>query len=93
MENQSKEIWVFNGAKSSFPSGVFTNIEKAEEWIRKYRLTGVLTFYPVDCGVYDWAIDNHFFEAKTENEGSSAFIQRFTSASQQHFHYELGEKE
>ncbi|HEU0053036.1 MAG TPA: hypothetical protein VFQ39_07655, partial [Longimicrobium sp.] len=48
-------VWVFNGEAGSFPSGVFTSREAAEAWIAKYALTGVLTAYPLDVGVYDWA--------------------------------------
>jgi hypothetical protein len=38
-----KTVWVFNGARSSFPSGVFETREEADTWIRKWRLTGTLT--------------------------------------------------
>ena len=86
------EIWVFNGANGQFPSGVFSSQEQAEVWIAKYRLTGVLTQYPIDVGVYDWAIQSGFFKPKEEREKTSQFIQRFSSASQEHFHYEDGQK-
>jgi len=50
-----QHIWVFNGSRQ-FPGGLFTTIERAETWIRKHRLTGVLTAYPVDEGCFDWAV-------------------------------------
>ena len=49
-------VWVFNGAQSTFPSGVFTSRELAEEWIRTHALTGTLTNYPLDTGMYEHAI-------------------------------------
>ena len=83
-------IWVFNGAASHFPSGVFSSKEVAEEWITKHSLTGVLTKYPVDIGVYEWAIQNGFLKPAEEREKTASFIQRFSSASQEHYHYEDG---
>lgn len=49
-------IWFFHGEGGRFSSGVFTSIEKAEIWIDQHKLSGVLTAYPIDEGVYDWAI-------------------------------------
>jgi hypothetical protein len=85
-----ENIWIFNGANSRFASGVFEDIDKAEEWISKNKLTGVLTSYPVNKGVYDWATENGFFSPKKEEHTSPEFIGKFSSASQDHFHYEEG---
>jgi hypothetical protein len=85
------EIWIFNGSNSRFSSGVFTKKESAESWIKKNKLTGVLTLYPVDTGVYDWAIENGFFVPKKDSEKMPEFIQKFSSASQEHYHFEDGE--
>ncbi|OQP63263.1 hypothetical protein A3860_25580 [Niastella vici] len=87
------EIWVFNGAKSHFPSGVFSKKEIADAWIAKHKLTGVLTKYPVDEGVYDWSLANGTFKIKKEEQTKPEFIQRFSSASQEHYHYEDGIEE
>lgn len=62
-----KYTWLFNGANSCFSSGVFEDIEEAEKWIDKYGLTGVLTRYPVNISVYDWALENRFFSPKKKN--------------------------
>lgn len=83
-------VWVFSGEGSRFSSGVFTDEAKAIEWIEKHKLSGVLTRYPVNVGVYEWAISHNLFEPKREHESSSEFIQRFTSASQEHYHFEEG---
>lgn len=90
MIKKIEQIWVFNGPNSRFPSGVFLDKEIAEKWINKYNLSGILTAYPADIGVYDWAIQNHFLVITNEREHSSEFIQKFTSASQDHYHYEDG---
>jgi len=84
-------VWVFHGASGRFASSVFTSKLKAEEWIKKHNLTGILTEYPLDEGVYDWAIENDFFTVKKDSQRESSFIQAFTTASQEHFHYENGE--
>lgn len=47
------EVWVFNGERSPFPSGVFSTHERAEAWVAQHRLSGCLTRYPVDTGVYE----------------------------------------
>ncbi|MGN7721768.1 DUF7710 domain-containing protein [Chitinophaga sp. 22620] len=86
-------VWVFNGENSRFSSGIFKNIEKAEEWIFTNKLSGILTKYPLDIGVYDWAIQNGFFSVKKEDQKQPAFIGKFSSGSQEHFHYENGIRE
>jgi hypothetical protein len=87
----TKQIWVFNGAGGRFPSGVFSSRESAASWIRQRGLTGVLTAYPLNEGAYEWAVANRFFTPKSDEHTSSEFIQRFTSASQEHFHFENGD--
>lgn len=83
-------IWVFNGNNSRFASGVFSSREKAETWIQEKQLSGILTAYPLDLGVYDWALDNGFFKPKREDQRSAEFIGRFSCANQPHVHYEEG---
>jgi hypothetical protein len=83
-------VWVFVGAGASFPSAVFADFEGADTWICKHRLTGVLTEYPLNTGIYEWAIERGAFTPKKDEHTQPAFIARFTSASQEHFHYENG---
>lgn len=94
-ENQRTEqtvfyIWVFNWDKHRFPSGVFTDQQLAEEWIEKNQLTGTLTAYPVNQGVYDWALEKGYFTPKRDDQKTASFIGNFSSASQPHEHYENG---
>jgi hypothetical protein len=86
----ANEVWVFNGDNARFPSGVFASRQSAEAWISRHRLTGVLTKYPVDMGVYDWAVQNAFFTPKRPDQHSPNFIGGFTSASLDHVHFEDG---
>ena len=41
-------------------------------------------------GVYNWAIKENFFTIRNEYQKESKFIQRFTCASMEHFHFEDG---
>ena len=87
-DTENRSVWVFNGARASFPGGVFTSRETAEKWILKNNLVGTLTRYPLDSSAYDYAIANGWFEPKEPRHSEPEFIQRFTSASQEHYHYE-----
>jgi hypothetical protein len=82
-------VWVFNGG-GAFPSGVFTDLEIAEAWISANRLTGILTAYPLDIGVYDWAVGGGYFTPKRDDQKSPEFIGRFSSGALEHYHYEDG---
>jgi hypothetical protein len=84
-------VWVFNGDKARFPSGVFTNQQLAEEWIEQNQLTGTLTAYPVNLGIYGWALEKGYFTPKRDDQKTASFIGNFSSASQPHEHYENGE--
>jgi hypothetical protein len=88
---KSTTVWVFNGERSDFPAGIFSSKEKAEAWIQENQLTGLLTEYPIDEGIYDWSIKHEFFHPKREEQKTPVFKGRFTSARQQHFHYKNGE--
>ncbi len=85
-----ESVWVFNGASEPFPSAVFSTRERAESWNCQNKLEGTLTKYPVDVSVYDFAIQSGWFTPKRDYQHSSKFIQRFTSASLEHHHYEDG---
>lgn len=88
----NKAIYVFNGVKKGFPSAVFDNLQKAEEWINLNKLDGILTLYPINVGIYDWAVQSAYFIPKKDEQKSADFIANFSSASQEHYHYEAGIK-
>lgn len=85
---EGPSVWVFHGMGGRFTSGVFTTREKAEAWITKHVLTGILTRYPLDISAYDWALETGTFRVKKPEQTSAEFIQKFTSASQEHYHYD-----
>jgi hypothetical protein len=85
-------VWVFNGAKASFPSGIFSDLDRAERWIDEHQLTGTLTDYPLDTGFFEWAIAKGSFRPGKPHEASAEFVGRFTSASMEHHHYEDGRR-
>jgi len=88
-----KHVWIFHGDGGRFPGGVFTSCELAEQWIRARRLTGVLTAYPLDEGCLDWAIRAKLVTGGAlERVDDPAFAGSFSSAGQEHFHYEAGER-
>jgi hypothetical protein len=92
MSTHDKVVWVFNGAGARFPSGIFSSKERAARWIEEYKLSGMLTAYPIDEGVLDWAIRTGVFRPKGEKHTSSEFIQGFTTGGQDHVHYEQGKE-
>lgn len=81
-------VWVFNGRRATFPSGVFSSRESADAWIAKHSLKGTLTKYPLNVGAYEHAIEMEWFTPQKPYQEESEFIGRFTSASQEHHHYE-----
>jgi hypothetical protein len=88
-----KIVWVFNGAGGKFPGAVFSRKELAEQWIKLNKLTGTLTAYPLDICVYDWAVNNGYFSPKADEHRTPEFIGKFSSASQEHYHYEDGSRD
>jgi hypothetical protein len=86
-------VWLFNGEMGRFASAVFTELILAEDWIKTNKLTGVLTKYPINSGVYDWAVKEGMFNVKKEEHTTSLFIGKFTTAGQEHYHYENGERD
>jgi hypothetical protein len=80
-------IWIFNGDGARFPGGTFSTRARAEAWIAEHRLSGVLTAYPLDRGVFDWALAEGRFTPKEGRVYDPAFIGGFTTASQDHVHF------
>ena len=86
-----KHVWIFNGTGAQFPAGAFTSRGLAEEWIRTRRLSGVLTAYPLDEGVFDWARRQNLVTGRARERGNDpAFVGAFSTATQEHYHYKDG---
>ena len=90
-ENSQAGVCVFNGNHSSLPSGVSSSQDSAEAWIAKHRLTGLLTWYPLDEGAYEWSSRNGYFFPEEDHQKTPEFIGRFSGAKT-HFHYENGQR-
>lgn len=84
-------VWVFHGTSAQITSGVFADLESATAWIRKHKLSGMITRYPLGQGFYDWAVEQEYFKPKEDRHRSPAFIQSFTCASAEHYQIEDGE--
>lgn len=85
-------VWVFNGARASFPAGVFHSREEGEEAVRRNRLTGTITAYPVGWISFEWAKEHGFYSEPISGRlPTSETIQKYVSERQDHFHYENGE--
>ena len=85
------DVWVFNGERSTFPSGVFSSLGMAEDWIKLHALSGTVTLYRVDVGAYEWAVANGQFKPTKPHHETSEFIGRFTGGDV-HYHYDAGAK-
>jgi hypothetical protein len=83
-------VWVFCAPEAIFPAGVFTEQQLADAWIKKHSLTGTLTEYPLNIGLYEWAISKGYFKPKYPSHHKAKFIGRFSSAYLEHYHYENG---
>lgn len=88
-----KTVWVFHGANAKFASAVFSEFTHAERWLVANGFSGVLTEYPLDVSVYDFQVGQSLFTPTKDEHRSKDFVQRFTSASQPHFHYENGTRQ
>ncbi|WP_420492131.1 DUF7710 domain-containing protein [Pseudoalteromonas rubra] len=62
--------------------------------MKNNSLSGVFTPYPLEQGVFDWAIDNDMHNIKPEKimekSNQPDFIGGFTIASQAYYHYKHG---
>ncbi len=85
-------VWIFTGGRRSLPGGVFTERARAEEWIARHRLSGTLTAYPVDTGVWDWAVAQGRFRPQVAYHSTADFIANFSAASLEHHRYEDGRR-
>ena len=86
-----ERVFVFNGEGGQFPAGIFTELDAAKLWIKKYALSGILNVYPLNIGIYDWAIEHGFFQVKNVGQSKSSFVGKFTCAAIEHYHFENGE--
>jgi hypothetical protein len=90
MDTPERSVWVFLGEHAHWPSGIFTSREAAVQWIAGHRLTGMITEYPLDAGMYDWAVARGVFRPSKPEHVVPEFIGGFTTAVQEHGHFTDG---
>jgi hypothetical protein len=90
MGTPERSVWIFKGDSAHWPSGVFSSRGAAVQWITEHHLTGMITGYPVDVGVYDWAVARGSFCPSKPQHSSPEFIGGFTAAAQNHGHFTDG---
>ena len=83
-------FWVFVEEGARLPSGIFSSKELAFEWISEHRLSGLLTAYPKDEGVFEWAQRKGHWKPAKEGRTTAESIGNFTSAYLEHSHFEEG---
>lgn len=88
-DNYAESVWVFNG-ENAIPAAVLTTQELGEAWIAENKVTGMLTRYPLDESLYDWATRLGYFKPKREDQTTPDFRAQFTCATTDHHHYEDG---
>lgn len=85
------------GNNSRFPSGAFIEFNEAETWIKKNKLSGMLSALPVNEGIFDWAVANDAHSMKKETVlkklNDPDFIGMFTTSTIDHYHYENGNRD
>jgi hypothetical protein len=84
------DVWVFQATGARLPCGLFRTREGAEEWILLHRLSGLLSGYPLDIGLYEWALATGRFTPKSDESNSPRFVGTFNRAVD-HYHFEDGE--
>jgi hypothetical protein len=82
--------WVFHGANAQFTSALFTSRCKAEEWVEENEMSGMLTTYPLNISIYDWAVQAGIWQPSKSHHHNLEFKQRFTSAALEHVPSEDG---
>jgi hypothetical protein len=71
-------VYVFLGHKTAAPSAIFSDKQKAIEWIKSNNLSGTLTEMPLDLSAYDHAVQNGLFIPKKDHERTPNFIASFS---------------
>ena len=91
-KNRYDKVWVFMGDSAPHPCAIFSSKKDADKWITKNNVSGVLTQYPLNKSVYDWAREYGYFEPASDEQKSPRFIAKFSSAYAEHYHYEDGKQ-
>lgn len=88
--SNEKRVWVFQGEGAISPCALFTDLKLAENWITENSVSGLLTAYPLNQSLYGWVIEEGFWTPQKPYQKTPKFIQRFSSAYAEHYHYHNG---
>ena len=105
MEDENSEtaapkfVWVFRGDRApsrgggpcTRDGGVFRSVETATVWISRHRLTGRLTQYPLNIGVFDHAVENGWIVPSEDQRNSPEYVGTYCDHLQ-HMRFEDGRR-
>lgn len=84
-------VWIFSGDDARHPAGVFESKEDGLTWARAFRVSGLLTEYPVGGGCYDIAVSEGHFRPSKPHHGSPEHVSTFSPGWTDHIHLVRGE--
>ena len=84
-------MWLFHaeGNPATFPSGVWGDRTRAEEWITRMRASGTLSAYVVGESAYDSNVRLGLLKLSEARRSTQEFMRTFSTAVD-HRHFEHG---
>jgi hypothetical protein len=84
--DQINHVWVIVGEQGKCTSGVFSDLDSAEQWISLHSLTGLLSQYPLNEGAFDWAVKTERIKRSFAETATPGMIGSFCSYLN-YYHY------
>ncbi|WP_425556859.1 DUF7710 domain-containing protein [Dactylosporangium darangshiense] len=66
-------MWIFQGERARYASGLFESLDAGLVWAARHRLTGILAEYCFG-GTYDLAVDDGRFRPSRPHHGSPEHV-------------------
>ena len=85
-----ESIYVFMGKGATMPTAIYTTFEDACTWVASSAVSGILYKLPMNVSLYDWVIAKGYSTPKKEYQKQPRFIEKFSSAYVEHWHFENG---
>ena len=83
-------VWLFQAVPGAGAGGVFRSLESASAWILRHRLTGLLTQYPLDYGVFDYIVEKGWIKRTKPHLDTPEFMGGYCG-NLHHYHCEDGQ--
>ncbi len=83
-------VWLFTSASNDvvpdahIPQAAFRTLAAGDRWVRTLKPSGMLTEYPMNIGVFEWATARGVFKPRRDDQRATPFIETFSDASQAH---------